>query len=955
MKRIAGLICLTLIINLATTAQSWTNKNTSGKARFQLPQGITQQDYREKTVVLKVKDEFRNLCSDQGIQHQGFNDLLNALGVVSFGKKFPKSPIPRKTHNELGQAYADISLIYELKYSQPHLIEYAINGLLDLDLFVYVEPRYKDFITFVPNDPELGTQWHLAKVKAYEAWDIQKGDSSIIVAIIDTGFDIDHIDLKDNVAYNYADPINGIDDDGDGYIDNFRGWDLVDNDNNPQIGFSDHGIHVAGCAVTTPHNGVGGAGVGYNTRLMPLKAGDGGGISHGYEGIVYAAEHGADFINCSWGNFTPNAFSQDIITYATINHDALVTCGAGNKGTEDLFYPASYDYALSVGSTTPSDARAGFSEFNYRLDVMTPGQDIWSTIDSSKYGYNFGTSMSAPMAAGIAAIIKAEYPWLNALQIKEQLCVTADNIDTVPPNQDKANKLGCGRVNMLTALGGINSPSVVMSQQTYSDNNDNVFRSGDTLRISGVFTNYLAQVTGLGAILTTTSTHVNILDGNSTLGDFNTLEVKNNFNDPFEVVINNSMPMNEEVLFRVNLTNGTYSRLVFITMTLNADYIDIAVNEVATSITSFGKIGYNNITNTEGLGFTFQGSASLLYEAGLMIGLDDGGTSKVVDAVRSSANTIDDDFAVQQTVFKSNPDVVSDFDVEGRFDDSNGGSEELGLEIDHHAYAWTDPGHTRYVIVEYELKNTSGADLIDLYAGMFADWDVVIPQRNRGAWDPVRYMGYTYYYQPNNPYAGIQLLTSQTGFSMYAIDNVIGGNGGIDITGADGYNPGEKLLSMQTNRTGTGFTGQGVDVAQVVATGPFTINDGDSFTLAFAILAGEDLEDLQQSADSAYQRYNGSLPTSVNPVAGADDWWLGQNFPNPVDGQTTLEFSIPESDRVTLELTDLMGRPIRLLLDREMAAGTHQLSLETQGWPAGVYFYRLQYKNGQQVRKMILR
>ena len=183
----------------------------------------------------------------------------------------------------------------------------------------YVEPYYLPKLTYTPSDTITDNQRYLDLMEAENAWDITKGDTTIVIGITDTGWDTSHPDLLDNVKINYNDPINGVDDDNDGYIDNYIGWDLGMDDNDAMWESSAHGTNVSGIAAAATDNVTGIAGVGFNTKFMPIKISNSVGVlTRAYQGVVYAADHGCFIINCSWGSFVPSQFGQDIIDYATI-------------------------------------------------------------------------------------------------------------------------------------------------------------------------------------------------------------------------------------------------------------------------------------------------------------------------------------------------------------------------------------------------------------------------------------------------------------------------------------------------------------------------------------------------------------------------------------------------------------------------------------------------------------
>lgn len=921
------------------------------KAGYQLPKGITSADYQAGKVILKLNESLRPYAEDESIRWSPLNSTLSYLGEYSIHRLFPHSPRPTIDRDKQGRKLVDISLIYELKFATTIPVAEVINRLQTLGIFEYVEPKLLDHLAFIPNDPEVNDQWHLILVKAFQAWDITKGDTNVKVGVIDTGIDLDHIDLRNNLAYNHQDPINGFDDDADGYIDNYHGWNLAANTNDPSITENDHGVHVSGCVATTTNNGVGGAGVGWNTRILPIKGGAGNSISRGYEGIVYAADQGCDFINCSWGSYFSSEFNQEIINYATVNKGALIFGGAGNRGTEDIFYPAAYQYVMSVGATTISDARAGFSNYGHTIDVLAPGNDIWSTIDSSKYGLNQGTSMSSPVAAGCAALVKAHFPWMTAEQCGEQIRVTADNVDNVPPNPSFAGKLGRGRVNLVSALAGMNTPSVVLLDPIITDDQDGIFGIGETVYLSANYLNYLAPTGNLSALLTTSSSNVTIVNGSVNLGVLNTLENKDNYSNRFAISIQSGVGPNEVLSFRIRLTDGTYMEDYFLEVLVNKDYLDITENRISTSMMSNGRVGYKDLTGNLGLGLSYDNSVSLIYEAGLMVGQNNG-TVKVVDALSALPNQIDDDFRPLATPTALTASLVSDFDGYGRFDDSIAGAQQIGLDITQRSFAWNGEGHRNYVIFEYTINNTSGADQTGLHAGMFVDWDLVISTRNKALYNPAKYLGYCQYENGNGGlYAGVQLLTPGP-FYTYSIDFRNNGNGGVNITDVAGYSTDDKWTTLSSNRTSAGLSSpDGDDVGQVVSAGPFDLLSGDSTKVAFAFHVHDTKDSLFLSADSAYYNYNGNLPVSAPEHSSVfNDWKV---FPNPSSGHVSFRATLEASENVQITVLSLDGRTVYQQQIQGSSNGVQQIDFDLQHLSAGTYLWQAVGNNARQTARLV--
>lgn len=891
-----------------------------------------------KTVIFKMKEEYRSQCRTTGVDVPALQSYFGSLGGADIHKVFPNHSQPSATKTASGKPPVDLSLIYKITYTGNSSIEKIIASILQSGAVQYAEPKFIPQASYSPNDPQTGLQYFLTNINAYQAWDISKGDTNVVIGITDTGVDWDHPDMVTQVKYNYADPINGIDDDNDGYIDNYRGWDVGQNDNDPMVNASNHGSHVAGCAAAATDNGTGVASPGFNCKLLPVKISNASGaLTEAYEGVVYAADHGCDIINCSWGSEGGGQFGQDVVNYATINQDALVVAAAGNSNNENLHFPSAYDNAFSVASTNSSDVKSGFSNYGITIDVCAPGSSIYSTYYNNTYSSQSGTSMASPVCAGAAGIVKSFYPSYNALQVGEQLRVTCDFIDGISGNGAYANKLGRGRIDLYDALT-VSSPSVRMVPQII-DNNDNIFVANDTLRIFGDFTNYLAPTTNLGVTITTTSTYVTILDGSTTIGALATMGVHNNSADPFQVKINTNAPVNAIIRFRLDYADGAYTDFQYFDVTVNVDYINVTVNDVHTTITSKGRLGYNLTAQAEGLGFRYMGSdTSMMYEAGLMIG---NSSTTVSDNVRGATGT-DNDFLSVIRVQKILPTVYSDIDLYGKFNDNNA-SPQLNVMVTHRAFAWSTPGNTKYVIVEYNIKN-NGTALNSLYSGIFTDMDIMDYNQNKAAVDNTLKMGYCWSTQASGLYSGVKLLTTGP-FVHYAIDNITGGAGGVNMF--DGYDTGEKYTTLSTNRATAGGAGVGNDVCQVVSSGPFAVSTGDSVIVAFALIAGDDLADIQNSAINAQIMYDG--------MTGVDEQETSlQNvslFPNPVNDHLNVQFNLSKNSEVEIEIHDLTGKKLLSINEGNLPAGSHRFILDSFLPADGMYFCTIRTEYGSVVKK----
>ncbi len=931
---------------------------------FTMPVNIAPDDYLSNTVVLKVKPQFRSDCSVNTIEnHPSLTTFLRSIGAYNLEKIFPRHTQPERESDNLGHKYADLSLIYSFQYMSNTSLEKVINILYSLGLFEYVELKVlpKTCAVFTPNDPNVSQQYSITQLRADSAWGINtttaRGDTNVVIGITDTGIEYTHSDLG-NIKFNYADPVNGTDDDGDGYIDNFRGWDLGMNDNDATWQAQDHGVHVSGIAGARTNNSNGMAGIGFNCKLLPIKiANSAGQLAKAYEGIVYGADHGCKVINCSWGGTVITSLGLDAVTYATINKNVLVVAAAGNNASPAFFYPASYKYVICVAGLTSSNAKWAGSNYGYSVDVCTGGQQIYGTISGNSYTNQDGTSMACPNASGSAALIRSYYPHFTALQAGEQLRVSSDSARLYAANNIVfKERLGKGVVNLYKALTDTSRPAVVTTNRADTDNNDDSYVAGDTIHMTGTFTNYLGPTTNLTATLTeiNSSGYITIVDGTASLGVINKMANKDNSIDPFLVKVNGSAPLNSVINFKLTLRDGNYTTVEYFDLTVNVDYINIAINDVATTVTSKGLIGYNKETQQEGFGFKYKNGSSILYEAALMIGSD---TGKVSDAARSTGTTPDSDFVSTVRVRKL-PNVHSDFDVDGSFND-NFASTPLNLLVHHSEYAWASAGNTKFVMFKYVIKNNGGTTLSNLYAGIFADWDIdaVTYRSNRAGYDAANKLGYVYYTATGGIYGGVKVLSSNAPTLNYAFDNVAGGAGGIEIS--NGYSSSEKYNSMSTNRTAAGTSGSGEDVMHTVSTGPFTITAGDSIVVGFALLAGDSLPDMKTSAQNAQLKWDtltavGSGTVSAVQVLSGKTFSSVNIYPNPASGQATIVFTLNDKATVDLSLLNIIGQEVKHSVFGTLSAGKHQFNLDMNNLPEGIYYYRLTSGENISINKLVI-
>lgn len=295
--------------------------------------------------------------------------------------------------------------------------------------------------SMVPNDTNFNKQWGLPKINAPSGWDITQGSSSVKIAVLDTGVNVNHPDLINKLA---------------------PGWNVVDN-NNDVTDLNGHGTLMMGIAGGQTNNNIGIAGLGIEPKIMMVRISNN---AYGWayssdmaEAIIYAADNGAKVISISFGGTSASTTVRNAVNYA-VSKGVFITAAAGNSGSSQVNYPAAYDNVVAVGATDSNDQKASWSNFGPWVDVTSPGVSIYSTNENGGYSYSSGTSPATPFVAGLAALMLSKNPNLTPLQVENYIESFSDDLGS----NGRDDIFGYGRINAVKTLSAVTNQSPPVAQ-----------------------------------------------------------------------------------------------------------------------------------------------------------------------------------------------------------------------------------------------------------------------------------------------------------------------------------------------------------------------------------------------------------------------------------------------------------------------------------------------------------
>lgn len=834
------------------------------------------------------------------------------------------------------------------------------------DLVEAAEPRYKYSLCFTPNDSLYSQQYSLPLIHAPEAWDIQRCDSTMLVAVDDIGTDWTHIDLRNAIYINKgetgvdADGLdkrsNGVDDDGDGFIDDWHGWDFsgINNtapDNDPYPG-REHGTHTGGIMAASGNNRAGVCGVAFGAKLLAIKCGDNGGqdVSFGYEGIIYAADMGSKVVNNSWGGNTRSDVGQGIVNYATAKN-CVVVAASGNNGIFEDFFPASFDNVLSVSSVDEDGSLSSFSNRGTHVDVCAPGGGVLSTVPNNGYARLSGTSMASPTAAGAIALIRQKYPNFEPAQAIEQLRVTGGAVTNNPFSE----YTGGGLIDIAKAVGASAKHSArIVSVEIDDDDNDHQLTSSEGADIALSVRNYLDPIVNLQAQIEIVSgaEYISNFTPFIQFGNANTLDLIQNVVGSFHLTVAPNAPPNKVITVRVKFSSkpSNYGPDIdYFSFTINRSYLDLNKNNLTVTVDSKGGIGYNDPRgNAQGSGFVWTNSPpfilpqnkSVLSQAGLMIGID---TNHVVASApgQYSDTYADQDFKTTSAAhYISQPDRPNAIqEIETFYNDSIAAADiQVGVSVRSRSYVFTEGTSSDAVVFDYMISKRvpeNGIAPSDSTAiALFMDWDIgasgVANTTSVSSVDSSIFI--TKRIDPQYPIVGIKLISnipSQSSQNFYALEND-GSNGSYQTY--YGFPKRAKWFTMTTPRPAAGPN----DVSMIFGLKNVPLASSDSVQVTYVIALGGDENALKSSIDKTEQLWKGITLVHQIPASTFDL----QCYPNPFSDIVHLNWINNNTQTSLITITDVLGRVVvseqvmgnTVTLDlHSLSRGVYHLVLESNG------------------------
>ncbi len=812
-----------------------------------------------------------------------------------------------------------------------------------------------------PNDPRVGEQNHLAQIRAFDAWGVWQGDTNMVIGVVDAGIDRFHEDLAPNIKENLGEygldkdgkpkESNGKDDDNNGVVDDFRGANLTAGIDSSAPGDTrgiNHGTVVSGLAAAAANNGIGVAGTGFKCKFFPVKTANkaGGNLIMAYDGIEYCARRGFKVINCSFGSDATSQALQDFVTDLVAAYDVAIIAGAGNNPAYQAFYPAGYRHVLGVGAIDNNNVFG--TTWGEQVGVTAPSN--LSTNDGNGYT-NAGvyTSFATPVVSGVIALVRSKWPQLTADQAIAHVRLTSDPIDDA--NGGKEKLIGLGRVNAYRAVATdpMSHPAIEIDSLwlTDADNSprDN-FAVGDQGKLHVRLKNILASASNI-------KVRVRLYTDDTASYAFGTEEVSlaslagGATGSPSDgITFRVKAPSSTRVKLRFEITaDGSYADYHYDRAVIYRPYVVTQTPMLTFTLTSGGRIGYEDYPDNQiGAGVYYDGG-SLLFEGGFLFATD---RFHVVSNVRdANPDKQVQDFQTIESPAASNDGTLTLSDGRAPID------RKIGLEMRMRVI--TMEGLDNAYAIELRTKNVSGAPIDSLHIGMFNDWDM----------DSTEYgQRITYTAAPGQRvpfYAKIATSADKNLVSgvaapvanqiFYAIQN---DRQPVDIF--NGFGVDKKWVTLAngvgSKNAGSLNTRDSLDISLVTGKRVDNLQPGAEDTTTFVVAVAYSMDE----AVDAMMELAPNNPTSAvrsEDAPGHVGGLLGAVRPNPAAGRVLLP--VRGIDGGALRIFDAFGRQVADLTRLLPAPGVRaEIPFDASFLPSGGYWVRLSSPEGTESRSLLL-
>ncbi|MDF1544563.1 MAG: S8 family serine peptidase [bacterium] len=832
---------------------------------------------------------------------------------------------------------------------------------------------------------------NLTYIKADSAWLLGYTGAGRVVCSFDTGIDGDHPALIDSWKGH----------DGD----SAAAWfDPIRNEPFPHtfsaisegvFGFNvDHGSHTMGTMVGVDKNTGDNYGVAPGAKWISAGVLDLKGASM-LDAFEWAANPDGDpntisdvpdVINHSWG--VSNASCINVFYDAIDNMEAMGIVNifaAGNSGVADSAIANPADRAntdidmFAVGNIqmtapatiSPTSSR-GPSPCNGAIkpNVSAPGHGIVSAINGGGYQSWTGTSMAAPHVSGLVALLRQKNPNVSVDQIKTAILNSTEDAGSVGPDND----FGTGYINCLAALNSIDSAGPAPQLRIYSYDHPPI-SPGDTVAARVVLKNIGAPALAVQGLILSTDPSLNALTSGTILfGDIGRDDTLSSTVD-VEVIVSDTLTAGRIVSLDLeisNMTDPAKDTLALYFLVEPANERMMATHDIGRvnfTVSNFGTYGFGtgSFLPLGGAGFDLDGAGNDLYECALMIGVS---PTQVSDGAHNAGGEPDGDFAVLPggNISISQPGPTFIQESQARFDDSRA-ENPIGLEIFQTIGTFDTTGSDDFVIAQYIVRNESASTINSAYFGIYLDWDITdgATYANAGGFDPVNSILWT----ANNNFGTLsryRAIANLCGPTVGAHTQTVGtiAYQNNNFPNGDGFTEAEKYTALTSGFvTNSLYAMAGTDINQTLTVGPLSLAPGETDTIVWAFLTGNNFNELTSAWVRARQTYGGDCDTVTVGITSypsgqlPESFQLGQNYPNPFNPTTRIPFSLPRRSEVRVVIYNLLGRELVTLVDEPLSAGSYSVDWDGRnqsGQPvaSGVYLYRITADGFAASKKMLL-